>query len=304
MGKNHFGFVISVLLSVTAILVFVSCKPAKVVEKPIEAASSQTNEGQKAALTLGPHPEAAIEVPEVSRQGENVLLVYRHTGFGYAEAYGFDTLIFRLLTDGSGQITGGTVAQRTIGGEHESIHFNTSVSGDVISLTAALPDEKSWSDTLKMKGNRIDVSGAHKMTVTLDGALVFSSLDGNYSESFSTDSSRKDLPSVTKKGNSVLEKGLWSYPEKGKAVYAQTKPEDEENTEGLQVSLWYVDKGEYRFATEGPEPINEVYAAGFADVLTGEHALVNAVLLDLMLGESMYLRPVYAFGISRRGSGK
>jgi len=46
------------------------------------------------------------------------------------EAYGFDTYIFRLLTDGSGQIIGGTSYQRTAGGEKE---FSTitmqSVSG-------------------------------------------------------------------------------------------------------------------------------------------------------------------------------
>jgi hypothetical protein len=68
--------------------------------------------------------------------------------------------------------------------------------------------------------------------------------------------------------------------------------------------LWFQDRGDYRCATEGVEPINEVYAAGLAGALTGEHAFVNVVLLDLMLGEPKYLRPIYAFAISRGGSGK
>jgi hypothetical protein len=305
MKKNRFRFGFAILLfGMMAIFMLASCKQAKVVEKPIETVSAQTNVEQKTPLAPGPHPEAAMGVPEVSKQNENILLVYRHTGSGYAEAYGFDTYIFRLLADGSGQITGGIAYQRTIGGELEAVRYNTSLSGDEMSLTTSVPGQKSWTDTLKVKENRIDVSGAHKMTVILDKALAFSSSDGSYRESYSVDPAQKDLPAEIKKGNSVMEKGAWSYPESGKAVYVQTKPEDTQNAEGFQISLWYQDKGDFRFATEGPEPVNEVYAAGLASVLAGDHALVNVVLLDLMLGESRYMRPVYAFGISRRGTGK
>lgn len=305
MRKNCSGFgFVALLLGIVTIFMLASCKQAKVVEKPIETVPSQTNAEQKTLPAPGPHPEAAVGVPEVSKQNENILLVYRHTGSGYAEAYGFDTYVFRLLTDGSGQITGGIAYQRTIGGEIEAVRYNTSLSADEISLTASSPGEKSWSDTLKLKENRVDVSGAHKMVATLDKALVFSSSDGNYRESYSTDPAQKDLPVEIRKGGSLMEKGAWSYPETGKAVYAQTRPEDAQNAEGFQISLWYQDKGDFRFMTEGPEPINEVYATGFASVLASDHALVNAVLLDLMLGDSRYLRPVYAFGISRRGSGK
>jgi len=142
------------------------------------------------------------------------------------------------------------------------------------------------------------------MRVTFDKNLVFSSSDGSYSESYSVDPAEKDLPVEIRKDASMVEKGVWSYPEDGKAVYVQAKPEDAQHAEAFQMSLWFQDKGDYRCATEGPEPINEFYAAGLADVLAGDHAFVNAVLLDLMLGESKYLRPLYAFGISRRGSGK
>ncbi len=303
MKKNYSGLGFAALLfGIVTVFVLASCKQAKVVEKPLETAQTQAE--QTAAPAPGPHPEAAVSVPEVSKQNENILFVYRHTGPGYAEAYGFDTYIFRLLTDGSGQITGGVAYQRTIGGEIEAIHYNTSFAGDEISLAVSGPGQKSWSDILKRKENRIDVSGTHNMLVTFGKNLVFSSSDGSYSESYSVDPAEKDLPGEIRKGNSVLEKGVWSYPESGKAVYAQTKPDDAQNAEGFQISLWFQDKGDYRFATEGPEPINEVYAAGLAGMLAGDHGFVNAVLLDLMLGESKYLRPVYAFGISRRGTGK
>lgn len=294
----------AVVLCVGILMLFMlaSCKQAKVVEKPLETGQVQTE--QTIVLAPGPHPEAAVTVPPVSRQNEQVLFVYRHVDPGYAQAYGFDTYIFRLLADGSGQITGGSVYQRTIGGEIALIHYNISITGDTISLAASGPGQKSWSDTLKLKENRIEVSGTHNMLVTFDKNLVFSSSDGSYSESYSVDPAEKDLPAEIRKGASMVEKGVWSYPEDGKAVYVQAKPEDAQHVEGFQISLWFQDKGDYRCATEGSEPINEVYAAGLADVLAGDHAFVNAVLLDLMLGESKYLRPLYAFGISRRGSGK
>lgn len=308
MKKHSFGlgFVV-LLLGILMVFVPVSCKQAKVVEKPLASPQAQTAQTSAEGLTPpapGPHPEAAVTVPQVSRQNEHVLLVYRHAAPGYAQAYGFDTYIFRLLADGSGHITGGTAYQRTIGGEIEAVHYNTSISGDTVSLAVSGPGQTSWSDTLKLKKNRIDVSGAHTFVVTFDKDLTFSSADGSYRERYSVDTADKDLSAEIRKGASVLEKGAWSYPEGGKAVYVQAKPNDAQNTEGFQISLWFQDKGDYRWATEGPEPVNEVYAAGLSTVLAGEYAFVNAVLLDLMLGESTYLRPMYAFGISRRGAGK
>lgn len=294
---------------ITALIMLASCKQPKVVEKPL-ATTAQSSPEQSASASSqvtpapGPHPEAAIGIPEVSRKTENILVVYRHTGPGYAESYGFDTFIFRLLTDGSGQITGGTSYQRTIGGEIVAVNFNTTTTKDMISLTASSVGGKPWSDRLALKGNQIDVTGAHRMRISLDTALTFASVEKNYQERYSVDQSQKDLPSEVTQAGAVVEKGSWTYPEDGKAAYSQAKPNDTQNTEGFRISLWYADRGDMRFTTEGPEPINEVYAAGLAQVLAGDHALVNAAILDLMLGESRYLRPLYAFAISRRGVGK
>ncbi len=285
-----------------------SCNRPKVIEKPISTTTQPSSEQAPAPVPTtpapGPHPEAAIGVPEVSRKSESILLVYRHTGPGYAESYGFDTYIFRILTDGSGQITGGMSYQRTLGGEIEAVTFNSTATQDLISLTASSANGTPWSDKLALKGSQIEVSGAHKMIVNLDTSLSFSSIDKKYKETYSVDQARKDLPSEIVQSGAVVEKGLWTYPETGKATYSQAKPNDAQNAEGFKISLWYADKGDMRFTTEGPEPINEVYAAGLARVLAGDHALVNATILDLMLGESRYLRPLYAFAISRRGQGK
>ncbi|HPB07208.1 MAG TPA: hypothetical protein PK905_01960 [Rectinema sp.] len=308
--KRSFRFSSALLLISMMAMVFmvISCKQTKVVEKPLEDGASKTSTKtdvtQKAIGTPGPHPEAGANLPEIKKQNENILIVYKHTGPGYMEAYGFDTYIFRLLTDGSGQIVGGTSYQRTLGGEKEFAQYNASVSGDTISLAASSAEKKPWSYTIKTKGNRIEISGAHNVVVTLDKSLVFSSPDGTYKEIYSSDPSEERLPSEIRKADAILEKGFWAYPEKGKAVYNQTKPEDTENIEGFQITLWYQDKGDYRFATEGPEPLNEVYASGLAEALAGDHGLINAVMLDLMLGESSYMRPIYAFGISRKGLGK
>ncbi len=303
-----------VLALAAALGLLVSCNRPKVIEKPLTSTSQSSQESATSAPgqttpAPGPHPEAAIGVPEVLRKAENTLVVYRHTGPGYAESYGFDTYIFRILTDGAGQITGGTSYERTIGGEIEAVNFNATTAQNVISLTASSANGKSWTDKLAIthsstQGGQIEVSGAHKMIVSLDNDLKFMSTDKKYEEKYSVDPARKDLPSEITRAGAVVEKGAWTYPENGKAEYTQTKPNDTQNTEGFKITLWYADKGDMRFTTEGPEPINEVYAAGLASILGSDHALVNAVMLDLMLGESRYLRPLYAFAISKLGRGK
>jgi len=291
------------ILMMAMVLMVVSCKKAKVVEKPLEGGTDKTA-AQEIAAMPGPRPEAGANLPEIKKQNENILIVYKHTNPGYAEAYGFDTLILRALTDGSGMIVGGTLYQRTASGEREFAQFNASISGDTISLAASSSEQKPRSYTIKTKADRVEVSGARDVVATLNKSLVFSSPDGSYKEIYSIDSSKENLLSEIQKANVTLEKGSWTYPENGKAVYNQTKPEDTQNIEGFQITLWYQDKGDYRFATEGPEPLNEVYASGFAEALAGDYGLVNAVMLDLMLSESTYLRPIYAFAISRKGLGK
>lgn len=302
MKKNYFFFLF--MAGIVVLFMLASCKQAKVTEKPLQTVPQQAASQPKTSESGAPHPEAATKMPAIERKNESILLVYKHTGFGYVESYGFDTYVFRLLADPSGQISGGIVYQRTSDGEVEAIHYNVTRSSDEITLAASGADKKSWSATLKLKDSSIDVSGQQKLSAKLDKALVFASTDGNYSESYSIDQAAPEMPSEIKKGDSTLEKGKWTFPENNKAMYVQTKPDDTENTEGFQVSLWREDNGDLRFRTEGPTPINEVYASGLSAVLAGDHALSNAVLLDLMLGESRYLRPVYAFAISRRGSGK
>jgi len=292
------------IIAFSAIFVILgSCKQTKVVETPLSPTSAQSASNQKVS-SPGPHPEAAVSVPEVTKKEEQLLIVYRHTGFGYAESYGFDTYIFRILTDGSGQIVGGTSYQRMIAGEIAEMTFNTSASGKSISLAASSDKGQSWSDTLLVKDDSIEVSGKHKMVVSLDEQLVFASLDKKYQEIYSVNPATKELPSEIRRSDAILEKGTWSSPENGKFAYVQSKPEDNQNAEGFQITLWNRDKGELRFATEGPEPLNEVYASGLAEVLGRDHALINATLLDLMIGESSSLRPVYAFAISQRGIAK
>ena len=302
MKKNYFFFL--VMAGIAMLFMLASCKKAKVIEKPLQTAPQQAASQAETGGSGAPHPEAAAKLPAIERKNENILIVYKHTGFGYEESYGFDTYVFRLLADPAGQISGGIVYQRTNNGEVDAIHYNVIRSSNEITLAASGADKKSWSATLKLKDGSIAVSGQQKLLAKLDKALVFASTDGNYSESYSIDQAAPEMPSEIKKGGSTLEKGKWTFPEHDKAVYVQTKPDDTANTEGFQVSLWREENGDLRFRTEGPTPINEVYASGLAAVLAGDHALSNAVLLDLMLGESRYLRPVYAFAISRRGSGK
>jgi len=143
----RFSSALFLILMIAMVFMVISCKQTKVVEKPLEGVTAKTPAKTDAAQNVvtmpGPHPESSANLPEIKKQNENILIVYKHTGPGYMEAYGFDTYIFRLLTDGSGQIVGGTSYQRTAGGEKEFAQYNASVSGDTISLAASSAEKKT-----------------------------------------------------------------------------------------------------------------------------------------------------------------
>jgi hypothetical protein len=210
MKKNYFFFLF--MAGIVVLFMLASCKQAKVTEKPLQTVPQQAASQPKTSESGAPHPEAATKMPAIERKNESILLVYKHTGFGYVESYGFDTYVFRLLADPSGQISGGIVYQRTSDGEVEAIHYNVTRSSDEITLAASGADKKSWSATLKLKDSSIDVSGQQKLSAKLDKALVFASTDGNYSESYSIDQAAPEMPSEIKKGDSTLEKGKWTFP--------------------------------------------------------------------------------------------
>jgi len=77
MKRHSIGSSVVVLCGgILMLFMLASCKQAKVVEQPLETGQVQTE--QTIVLAPGPHPEAALTVPPVSRQNEQVLLVYRH----------------------------------------------------------------------------------------------------------------------------------------------------------------------------------------------------------------------------------
>jgi len=205
-GKVLPTILVLIIVGVVGSVLFYSCKNAKVVEKPLDENAASINETSAKSVMPGPHPEVAAGAPEVQRQNENILVVYRHTGPGYAEAYGFDTFIFRIFTDGSGLISGGTSYQRTLTGEKEAVHFNVSTSGSTITLAASDADNRSWSDRIALAQGKAEISGTHPMMVSLDTALTFASLDGSYVERFSVDPASSDFFQKLQKEGRCLKK--------------------------------------------------------------------------------------------------
>lgn len=301
-GRERRGW--TVVFSLMALLLaLASCKPAKVTEKPLDSQKAGTSAGTVAQGSQAPHPEAAGTMPAVSRKNEAALLVYKHTGFGYQDSHGYDTSIFRILAHPTGQISGAVMYARMPSEEAQKTTFNVSYVGDQI-VVAASGDGTSWSAELTAKKEQLDVKGKVNYSIATGTSLDFISPDGSYVERYSIDTAASELTSEIKKGGAVEEKGKWSFPEKKKAFYAQTRPQDEQNTEGFTIDFWFEDSGDVRFRTEGPAPVNEAYASGLSGLLASEHGLANAAILDLMLGESRYLRPVYALLMSRKGTGK
>lgn len=294
-------FVVVGVAMLCILVVYSACKPARVVEKPLGTVPTAP-----AAATgpVAPHPEAGANLPPVERKGASAMAVYRHTNPAFASSYGYDTAILRIWTLPDGQIATATLLQRTTSGETEIARYNVTQSGKRLLLAAAGPGEAAWKAEIVRDGASVLVSGARSFIVSHDKDLVFASVSGDYRETYSADASSQERRAQIIKGGQVLEMGECAGTGKGLFQYAQHKPDDTQNVEGFEITIWVEDNGDLRWRTEGPEPVNEVYLAGAKTLFGGEQALINVAILDLILGESRYLRPVYACALAQILAGK
>lgn len=293
-------------LAVLMLAGLVACSgKTKVVEV---AASTTVPAGKSTEITSEiPHVEAPVGMPALKKGTEGVLIAYRHTGIGFVDANGYDTLIFRFLTLPGGWLSGCVVSERRLEGEKEVGRYSFSYAGNEIMVSGQTGNEPASSPVpFATSPGKVIVGKPASQVILLDNAdtLTFQAPSGDYSESFMAGTANAEKKILVTRGGAVESEGKFENPEKGKIVAVLRDKKDTTGAEEVTTTLYVDEKGDYRFRTEGVEPINEVYAAGLQEMLSGEHALENLALIDYVLGKGRNIRPVLAYAISQRKSGK
>lgn len=255
----------------------------------------------KSAEAEIPHVEKALELPAIERGKEGILIAYRHTGFGFVDANGFDTLIYRFQALPGGWLEGAIVSERRLGGDKEIRRYGFSYAGDEVIVTES--SEGSTKEIARMKTSK-DVQEIHGTAERIvsrgsEGSLIVRSLSGDYSEEYMMPAGGKEKKSLISRSGAVEVEGSYAFPGKGMAVYRERRAGDSKGAEDLQLSLWIDDKGDDRFRTESVVPLNEVYASGLKESLGGDQGLQNLALVDLLLGKTRNIRPVLAYLLSK-----
>lgn len=305
-GSGKWFRMVGLSLIVLASIGFVACTAkTKVVEVPV---STTVTAGKSSELVSEiPHVEAPVGMPALTRGTEGVLLAYRHTGIGFMDANGYDTLIFRFLTLPEGWLSGCVVSERRLDQEKEVGRYSFSYAGNEIVVSGQTGNEPTPGPvSFSTSSGKVVVGKPASLVILLDAAdtLTFQSPAGDYAESFVVGSSNTEKKIMIIRSGTIESEGKFEYPEEGKIVAIIRDKKDTTGAEEVKTTLYIDEKNDYRFRTEGVEPINEVYASGLHDVLTGDHALENLALIDYVLGKGRDIRPVLAYAISQKKSGK
>ncbi len=243
-----------------------------------------------------PAVEKALELPAIQRGGEGILVAYRHSGFGFAEANGFDTLIYRFTRLPGGWLDGAVVHERRLEGEKEIGRYAFSYAGDEVVVTES--SEKAAEEIARIKTSRegLEIRGQAERSVLRgsEGSLIIRSISGDYSEEYMMLAVENRKKSLISRSGIVEAEGTYAFPTTGKTEYRERRAGDTTGAEDLQLSLWIDKKGDCRFRTEGVAPINEVYAAGLKEALAGDRGLLNLALVDLVLGNTRNIRAALA----------
>ena len=193
-----------------------------------------------------PAVEKALELPAIQRGGEGILVAYRHTGFGFAEANGFDTVIYRFTRLPGGWLDGAVVYERRLEGEKEIDRYTFSYVGDEV--VVAESSEKTAKEIARIKTSRegLEIRGETERIVVRgsEGSLVVRSISGDYSEEYMMPAGENREKSLISRSGIVEAEGNYAFPATGKTEYRERRAGDTTGAEDLQLSLWIDGKGD------------------------------------------------------------
>lgn len=149
--------------------------------------SCRAPEGAKSAAEEIPRVDDAVVMPALSRGGAELLVAFRHTRCGFLEEKGFDTYVYRFRLLPSGRIDSAAKYERKPGGENRIASWNFARAGDAVIATEMRAGGESIVHTLEFSGDRADIGGAARRSVTMGkDSLRIGSAGGEYQEEYAT----------------------------------------------------------------------------------------------------------------------
>jgi len=253
----------------------------------------------RASAPDAPAAEASIVLPGIERRVGEVLIVYRHTQFGFMETHGFDTVVHRFSLLPGGWIDGAAVYERRMEGERLVANYGFSHAGDYIYVSRSSAGESAEFASIRLGAGGLELGGARQSLVSRgpDGGIRISSLTGEYLEEYRAAGKGGGIEYAISRAGVVESTGRSEIPAQGRLVFTDRRTGDEHGAEDRTVSLWREGKDDYRFRTESVIPVNEVFASGLEEALGGEKGMQNFVLVDLVLGRERNMRPVLAYAL-------
>lgn len=270
-------------------------------------------------------PQKKPEFPGIDSGMASMMIVRRHTGIGWGEAHGFDTIVYRFFGDPDAGYSGATLCELHPGGERIAVRYRFEHGqGETVIFASrsvkgvfgpevpesAIRADSGWPEGLGIGKDigRFLVSGRQARIIRLDesGRVAFSAPDGSYEETYpfgfpaSLEDACKDprIVSKTRDGKTVAAGSfLPPWPGVGSEGpglrYVERKPGDTMGAETIEAGFW----GEpcaTLFCVEGVEPLAEGYIKGFPAFSSSQTWLGNLALIDAVAGEGGILRLAYS----------
>lgn len=257
-------------------------------------------------------PQRKPEFPKIDSAAASLVIVLRHTGVGWDEAYGFNTLVYRFFGEPDTGYAGATLHELHSGGERLSVRyrFEHKAGGTIIHASRAVEGGLGTElpeSTIKQEAGRFRVSGRQARIVRMDehGRVAFAAPDESYEENYPFDSPSsfedmyKESRTIrkTRDGQIVaVGKFLPPWPERSdenrRLRYLERKPWDPMGAETIEAGFWE-ESDAALFCVDGVEPLAEGYIRGFPVFSDSPAWLGNLALVDAVAGQGGILRLAY-----------
>lgn len=231
------------------------------------------------------------EVPDA-----DLIVEYKHTGFSYAETFGFDTYEYRFSALADGSLGSAVLYALGPQGRREKAAFAFVRAGEAVRIMESDGDGgKEHQPTLRASlvphSGGEEVKGVFEgvLEITAQGFLSFRTPAGEMRDEYWMDGSEGSGVSRKAGGDSRPADGRFFKAADGALRHVERIAGDEAGAEDVQVIFNVDSPRELRFITEGVVPMNEVRVAGNLGILRGN--LLNLAILDSVLGPDRRIRP-------------